>query len=165
MNNLPDDILKYIISFCNIIDCSYLYFVDIRFNEIIYNYDICSFYQYKNIININISDFNFIKHYIQKELLHILPIGYNVNNSLQNIIKDRDFVPYSTLNTLITILKIGRSLLLSTCPFYPIENTNVNTWINIAYTKYINCLVERKNQCKNCIFPLIVQNKIKFKKL
>ena len=162
MNNLPDDIIKHIITFSNIIDCSNLYFVDIRFNEIIYNSHACSFYQYKNIININIYNFNFIKDYIQKELLYLLPIGSNVYNSINNIIKDRNYVPYSTLNTLITILKIGRALLLSTCPFDPIENTNVNTWINIAYSKYINCLVERKEQCKNCIFPLIVRNKIKF---
>ena len=162
MNNLPDDILKHIITFSNIIDYSNLYFVDLRFNEIIYNNNNSSFYQYKNIIDINISDFDFIKEYINKELSYIQPVGFNVNNSIKNIIKDRKFVPYHTLNSLITILKIGRAILLSTCPFDPIENTNVNTWINVAYTKYINCLVARKEQCKKCIFPLILQNKIRF---
>ena len=162
MNNIPDDILKYIITFSNIIDLSNLYFVDLRFNEIVYNFKNISFYQYKNLIEINISDFNFIKNYIDSELSNILPIGHNVTNSIQKIISDRDYIPYYTLNSLITVLKIGRAILLSSCPFDRIENTNINTWINIAYSKYINCLVERKEQCRNCIFPLIFQNKIRF---
>lgn len=162
MNYVPDEILIHIISFSNIIDYSNLYFVDLRFNEIIYNNHKINLYQYKNIVEINISDFNFIKNYINNELSNVLPVGHNVTSSIEKIINKRDFIPYHTLNSLISVLKIGRAILLSTCPFDPIENTNVNTWINIAYSKYINCLVERKEKCKNCIFPLILENKIRF---
>ncbi len=164
MNNLPCDILRYITTFTNIIDNSYLYFVNITFNQIIYeNKNLC-FDNYKNIIEVNISDFHFIKNYIHNKLYTIQPIGYNVNSSIKNIINEKNYIPYSRLLTLITVLKIGRALLLSNSGYVQIENTNLENWINIAYSKYINCLVERKELCKNNIFSLILHKKIRFKK-
>ena len=162
--NLPCDILRYITTFTNIIDNSNLYFVNLTFNQIIYESTNLSFNQYKNIIEVNISDFHFIKDYIHTRLTKLYPIGYNVNSSLRNIINDKDYIPYSRLLTLISILKIGRALLLSNYCSVRIENTNLQHWLKIAYSKYINCLVERKEMCKNNIFCLILYNKIRFKK-
>jgi hypothetical protein len=162
--NLPTDLLRYITLFTNIIDNSNLYFVNLTLNQIIYESTNLSFNQYKNIIEVNISDFHFIKNYIHTRLTEIYPIGYNVNSSIRNIINDKDYIPYYRLLTLITVLKIGRALLLSNYSIMRIENTNLETWIKIAYSKYINCLVERKQMCKNNIFCLILYKKIRFKK-
>ena len=162
--NLPTDLLRYITRFTNIIDNSNLYFVNLTFNQIIYESTNISFIEYKNIIEVNISDFHFIKNYIHTRLTQLFPIGYNVNSSITNIVNDKDYIPYSRLLTLITILKIGRSLLLSNYCSVRVENTDLQTWLRIAYSKYINCLVERKEMCKNNIFSLIHNKKIRFKK-
>ena len=63
--------------------------------------------------------------------------------------------------TLITILKIGKSLLLSTSYNTRVENTNLSNWIKIAYLKYINCLAERRQMVRENIIVLIFNKKIK----
>lgn len=161
--NIPIDIIKYITNFTNIIDRSNLYFVDLTFNQIIYELNNITFNEYKNIIEVNISDFHFIKNYIHSQFIQMYPIGYNVNSSIKNIINKKDYIPYNKLLSLITILKIGRSLMLSNYSLIRVENTNLENWIKIAYSKYINCLVERKELCKNNIFSLLINNKIRFK--
>ena len=84
MDYLPIDIYKEICSFCNIIDCANLSFVNFAFYEIIY-FKQKHFYQtYKNIIKINISDFDFIKDYLLSQLQTIYPSGYNVKRSISN---------------------------------------------------------------------------------
>jgi hypothetical protein len=161
MDYLPIDIYREICSFCNIIDCANLSFVNFAFYEIIY-FKQKQFYQtYKNIIKINISDFNFIKDYLLSQLQTIYPSGYNVKRSISNIIGNDEYISYSKLTTLITILKIGKSLLLSTSYNTRVENTNLNNWIKIAYLKYINCLAERRQMVRENIITLIFSKKIK----
>jgi hypothetical protein len=161
MDYLPIDIYREIFSYCNIIDCANLSFVNFTFYELAYFKQKQFFQNYKNIIKINISDFHFIKNYLLTQIHSIYPVGNNVKKSITNIIDDDDYISYYKLTTLITILKIGKALLLSTAANITIENTYLEHWINIAYSKYINCLVERRRLVRENILSLIFNKKIR----
>ena len=161
MNELPTDLIKYILSFSNIFDFTNLYLVNSFYNKIISSNKQYNFNKYKNTILINISDFEYIKKYIYNKLQKVIPYGVNINNRINNIIGIKKFITYIQLINLITILKLGRSLLLSNVTFNSSEFNNLENWINIAYNKYINCLSRRKNLFINNIFLLIYNRKVK----
>ena len=161
MNYLPIEINRYIIEYSDFIDKAYLYFTNKEYYNILKNKNIFDFENYKKKIMIYIDDLNYMKVAVSCALPNIYPNGYKVNLAINRIINDDKYIQYKNLISLITILKLGRAVILSTSNMNTYEYISIESWINNNYKLYIDNLVSLKNNVKNNIYFLILQNKIK----
>ena len=161
MNNLPIEIIRCIIEYSNFIDKTYLYFTNKMYYNMLKNNNIFDFENYKKKILIYIDDLYYLKSAICCALPNIYPNGSKVNLAINRIINDNKYIQYKNLISLITVLKLGRAIILSTSNYNTYEFTSIESWINNNYKLYIDNLVLLKNNVKNNIYLLILQNKIK----